>query len=39
MKKTAVEIKNQDYLDFLEGLKDKSVALLFAFNRNTNVIA
>lgn len=36
MKKTAVEIENQDYL---EGLKDKSVALLFAFNRNTNVIA
>lgn len=28
MKKTTVEIKNQDYLEFLEGLKDKSVDLI-----------
>lgn len=28
MKKTTVEIKNQDYLEFLEGLRDKSVDLI-----------
>lgn len=34
MKKTTTEIKNQDYSEFLKGLKDKSVLLDVSYQKS-----